>query len=193
VNGSTEAPDSSLIVPLIKRADAEGMGDPPRWRVPDSDIPILEQLTSYLLVAYVFDLPDWFEYVTPRHCERLKLAVDDLRPLGVRNLTRLRSQPTIRTTPELAMFRMDQSLESSLLLADHLWSQVGPKLAGDLVVAVPSRDPCSVAKARRGVLSPRPYERATYGYGKAARNQNWQPLDRPLGGQGLLLLFSVTG
>jgi hypothetical protein len=42
------------------------------------------------VVAYVFDLPDWFEYVTPRHCERLQLAAEDLRPLAVRNLTKRR-------------------------------------------------------------------------------------------------------
>jgi len=80
---SVEARDSSLILPLIKRVKAEGSGDPPQWSVPKADIPIFEELTSYLLVAYVFDLPDWFEYVTPRHCERLQLAAGDLRHLPV--------------------------------------------------------------------------------------------------------------
>lgn len=135
-----EGRDSSLIVPLIKRTDAEGSGDPPPWPVPEADIPIFEELTGYLLVAYVFDLPDRFEYVTPRHCEQLELAAEDLRPLAVRNLTQRRAKPQIRQGGGIASFLLDGSLESSLLLVDHVWWQITPHVAGDLVAAVPSRD-----------------------------------------------------
>jgi len=132
--------DSSMIVPLIKRADAEGIGNPPRWDIPETDIPIIDELTQYLLVAYVFDLPDCFVYVTPRHCDRLQLAAGDLRALAVRNLTRRRAKPQIRRGIAAAGFVLDGNLESSLLLVDHLWPQIAEHLPGDLVAVVPSRD-----------------------------------------------------
>lgn len=139
-----KAPDSSLIVPLMKRAEAEGYGDPPPWPVPESDIPVLEGLTGVLLVAYVFDLPDRFEYVTPRICERLGLGARDLRALAVRNLTRRRTKPQVIRGNEALAFRMDGNLESSLLLVGHLWEQIGPQMPGDLIAAVPSRDTLAV-------------------------------------------------
>jgi hypothetical protein len=81
VTGSTQDHDPSLIVPLIKRAEPEGYGDPPPWPIPEEDVPIFEDLTGHLLVSYVFDLPDWFQCVTPRDCQRLGLATEDCAPL----------------------------------------------------------------------------------------------------------------
>lgn len=42
------------------------------------------------------------------------------------------------------MFVLEGNLESSLLLVDHLWEQIGPQLAGELIAAVPSRDTLAV-------------------------------------------------
>jgi hypothetical protein len=70
----------------------------------------------------------------------MQLNAGDLRPLAVRNLTRRRARPQIKQAPAAAMFVLDVSLESSLLLADHPWEQTGPQLPGELIAAVPSRD-----------------------------------------------------
>jgi hypothetical protein len=70
----------------------------------------------------------------------MQLDADDLRPLAVRKLTRRRARPQIKQAPAAAMFVLDVSLESSLLLADHPWEQTGPQLPGELIAAVPSRD-----------------------------------------------------
>ena len=45
---------------------------------------------------------------------------------------------------EALAFRLDGDLESSLLLVDHLWEQIGPQMPGDLIAAVPSRDTLAV-------------------------------------------------
>jgi uncharacterized protein YtpQ (UPF0354 family) len=134
--------DPSLIVPLIKRTEPEGMDDP--VVLPDQDIPIFEELAGALHVAYVFDLSGMFRYVRPRDCARLQLPAGDLRALAVRNLTRRRDRPQIKQARAAAMFVLDGDLEASLLLVDHLWDQIGPQLPGDLIAAVPSRDTLAV-------------------------------------------------
>jgi uncharacterized protein YtpQ (UPF0354 family) len=131
-------PDPSLIVPLIKRIEPEGMY-PPAY-VPDADLPVTEHLAGGLLITYVFDMPGMFRYLSAGTCSLLKLTIDDLRPLAVRNLTGRRARPQIKGAPTAAMLVLDGDLEASLLLVDHLWEQIGTQLPGDLIAAVPSRD-----------------------------------------------------
>jgi uncharacterized protein YtpQ (UPF0354 family) len=136
--------DASAIVPLIKRFVAEGAGDPPPVTIPESYTPVVEELTPCLGVAYVFDLPDRFEYVTPFYCTRLELGTQDLRPLAVRNLTQRRDKPQITWRGGAGLFTLDGNLEASLLLADHVWWQIAPHVAGDLVAVAPSRTTLAV-------------------------------------------------
>ncbi|HLK75535.1 MAG TPA: hypothetical protein VKU77_18010 [Streptosporangiaceae bacterium] len=130
--------DPSLILPLIKRIEPQSMYPPAS--VPDTDLPVTEQLAGGLLVAYVFDMPGMFRYLSAATCSLLHLTTDDLRPLAVRNLTRRRARPQIKGAPAAAMLVLDGDLEASLLLVDHLWEQIGTQLPGDLIAAVPSRD-----------------------------------------------------
>jgi uncharacterized protein YtpQ (UPF0354 family) len=138
--------DPSLILPLIKRIEPEGMY--PSADVPDTDLPITEQLAGGLLVAYVFDMPGMFRYLSAGTCSLLHLTIGDLRPLAVRNLTRRRARPQIKAAPTGAMLVLDSDLEASLLLVDHLWEQIGTQLPGDLIAAVPSRDTLFVASSQ---------------------------------------------
>jgi hypothetical protein len=133
-----DEPDPSAIVPLIKRVDTGGLGD--AVTLPDSYIPVVERLTPYLWTAYVFDLPGRFDYVTPLDCAHLGLGPANLRSLAVRNLTERRDKPKIRWHGGALTLTLDGNLEASLLLVDHVWPQVSPGVAGDLVAAVPSRD-----------------------------------------------------
>jgi hypothetical protein len=91
--------DSSLIVPLIRRAEPEGAGGscPLSW--PERDTPIAEELAGELYVVYGFDLPGAFRLLSRRDCARMQLDAGDLRPLAVRNLTRRRARPQIKQAP----------------------------------------------------------------------------------------------
>ena len=134
--------DRSLILPLIKRVAPEDPGSV--FVFPGADEPVVEEMAGGLLVAYVFDLPGMFRYVSAADCARLQLAPGDLHSLAVANLTRLRARPQIRQGAAAAMFVLDGDLEASLLLVDHLWEQIGPQLPGDLIAAVPARDTLAV-------------------------------------------------
>jgi uncharacterized protein YtpQ (UPF0354 family) len=138
--------DPSLILPLIKRIDPDGMYPPAD--VAEADLPVTEQLVGGLLVAYVFDLPGMFRYLSAGTCSRLQLTIGDLRPLAVRNLTRRRARPQVKGASAAAMIVLDGDLEASLLLVDHLWEQIGTRLPGDLIAAVPSRDTLVVTSSQ---------------------------------------------
>ena len=105
---------------------------------------IIERLAGDLLVMYAFDLPGRFGFVARRHCEALGLEAGDLRALSVRNLVQRRSKPQIKETDRVIMLILDGGLEASLLLVDMLWDQLAPKIPGDLIAAVPSRDTLAV-------------------------------------------------
>ena len=133
-----------MIVPVIKRGDPRPSDDaivlPPEFR------PLAEELVGELNVMYAFDLPGHFEYLSEHHCKDLGLDPDGLRQLAVRNLTMRRGKPEIlRPSDVVCMLRLDGDLEASLLLVDHLWPQIAPGIAGEIVVAVPSRDVLAVS------------------------------------------------
>ena len=98
----------------------------------------------------------------------MQLDADDLRPLAVRKLTRRHARPQIKQAPAAAMFVLDGSLESSLLLADHPWEQTGPQLPGELIAAVPSRDMPAVTGSQVPAASP-PSPGAQTRYGSTPR------------------------
>jgi uncharacterized protein YtpQ (UPF0354 family) len=127
--------DSSLVLPLIKRAEPPS-GDP----VSLPDPPVMEHLVGDLFVAYVLDLPDMFQYVNESGCGDLGVQVEELRSLAVHNLTRRRPKPEIRQIPGGVGFVLDGDLEASLLLVPWLWDQLDPQIPGDLIAAVPTRD-----------------------------------------------------
>jgi uncharacterized protein YtpQ (UPF0354 family) len=132
-----------MIVPVIKR------------QAPPSDDAVVlpsefsflsDDLAGDLLILYAFDLPGRFEYVTEHDRKAVGLDPDGLRKLSVRNLTRLRGRPEIlRPSGAAVMLTLDRDLEASLLLVDHLWPQLARGIAGETIVAVPSRDVLAVS------------------------------------------------
>ena len=127
--------NSSLIVPLIKRAEPEGQAAHLRCPGRKGDTPIAEELAGELYVFYGFDLPGAFRLLSRRDRARMQLDAGDLRPLAVRNLTRRRARPQIKQAPAAAMFVLDGNLESSHLLVEHLWEQIGPQLPANSATA----------------------------------------------------------
>lgn len=63
-----------------------------------------------------------------------------MRALSVRNPVRSRPKPEIKPGTAGVMLVMDQNVESSQLLVDHLWDQFEPQLPGETIAAVPARD-----------------------------------------------------
>jgi uncharacterized protein YtpQ (UPF0354 family) len=137
---TTEEPDASLIVPLIKAAIPLAASSPP-VDLPAASTPIGGgRLVGELVVMYAFDLPDCFQFVAQRDCERLGLSGTDLLPLAIANLRR-RLPPVQRLgCPPTFGFLAGGNLEASLLLLDEVWDELAPLVPGELVAAVPARD-----------------------------------------------------
>jgi len=132
-----------MIVPVIK-AQVQPSDDaivlPAECSLPSDD------LVGDLFILYAFDLPGHFEYVMEDDRKTLRLDPGGLRKLSVQNLTRLRSKPKIlQPSGEAVVLRLDGDLEASLLLVDHLWPQLARGIAGETIVAVPSRDVLAVS------------------------------------------------
>jgi uncharacterized protein YtpQ (UPF0354 family) len=136
-----EERDPAMIVPLIKRsvkASEETV------QLSGSDELIFEPFNDDLFVAYVFDLPGMFKFVSRNDCEALSLDPGQLRTLAVRNLVKRRRKPEIKQPDSGLMLVLDGDLEASLLLVDILWAQLASQIPGDVVVAIPARDVLAV-------------------------------------------------
>jgi uncharacterized protein YtpQ (UPF0354 family) len=144
-----------MIVPFIMRFEFEPDGTKPARQTASftsdsglkqtlemrrSEELIFEDFVGELMIAYVFDLPSYFQHVNRQDCLDFGIRHDELRALSARNLVHRRPKPTVKQGQACVMFVVDQNLESSLLLVDLLWDKVEQQLAGETVVAVPARD-----------------------------------------------------
>jgi hypothetical protein len=143
-----------MIVPLMKRSEPGDGTRPARQtasfttdsgrrrtiQLSRSEEFVVEDFVGDLLITYVFDLPRYFRHVNRKDCLDIGIRHDELRALSVKNLVRSRPKPEIKPGTAGVMLVMDQNLESSLLLMDHLWDQFEPQLPGETIAAVPARD-----------------------------------------------------
>jgi uncharacterized protein YtpQ (UPF0354 family) len=130
-------PDASRIVPRIK--STEFLAAIRNLGASADDVPVTEPLVGDLLVTYAFDLPEIFQMLTHRD-----MAALGLTPAGVRTaaIANLRGQiREIRTEGELPVLMLvtGNDLEACLLLLDDVWPAFAAKVAGEVVVAVPTR------------------------------------------------------
>jgi uncharacterized protein YtpQ (UPF0354 family) len=127
------------------------------------DSPVLRHLGNGLLVTYVVDSGQSFEYVQNRHLSKAGVTGDDLHAAAVNNLLVFMGERT-RMQPHGNIFAMflDGNFEASLLLADQLWDQSLISYAPNgFVIAVPARDVLAFADVKsvagiaelRGVVS----------------------------------------
>ena len=150
-----EQPSPTMIVPFIMRFELEpDVTKPARQtarftndsglrqtlEMRRSEELVFEDFVGELMIAYVFDLPGYFQHVNRQDCLDFGIRHDQLRALAARNLVHRRPKPVVKHGQACVMFVVDQNLESSLLLVDLLWAQVDRQLAGETVVAVPARD-----------------------------------------------------
>jgi uncharacterized protein YtpQ (UPF0354 family) len=95
-----------------------------------------------MLVAYVVDSGQSFEYVQNRHLAKVGITADDLHATAMNNTLVFMGQRT-RMQPHgnnFAVF-LDGNFEASLLLLDQLWDQALVEYAPNgFAVAVPAGD-----------------------------------------------------
>lgn len=133
--------DASLILPRIKHVDFNaGLS---LAGMPADQLPITEPLVGKLVVTYAFDLPQGFMMVRQQDLTQLGIAREQLRKLSLDNLKK--HTPQIAAEPagadgELRRVVTGNHFEACTLLASNFWKTVATQVAGEVLMAVPSRD-----------------------------------------------------
>jgi uncharacterized protein YtpQ (UPF0354 family) len=124
---------STTFLPLLARAAPDPYGDPAA--------PVLEEFapSADLAIAYSFGPPYGERLVSWLDIDSLGLDRRVLRTEAAANLDALAETARLRGQPPARMLSFD-GLESSLLLADAVWSRLAAEVDGDVVVGVPARD-----------------------------------------------------
>jgi uncharacterized protein YtpQ (UPF0354 family) len=113
------------------------------------DSPVMRDLENGLLVLYVVDTGQAFEFVQNRHLSIAGIDADALHAASMGNFLAYTAERT-RMQPHGSIFALflDGNFEASLLLVDSLWDE---SLAGyapnGFIVAVPTRDVLAFADA----------------------------------------------
>lgn len=134
--------ERAQIVPVIKdnawiaesiAAVKERGGDGPAAYV-------TEPYNAQLSILYAEDRPKQIRYLIPENLEELGLTAAELRPLAIENLRRLLPEIELHRSPTVTMITAGGSYEASLLLLDEVWKGDVVPVAGETVVAIPTRD-----------------------------------------------------
>jgi uncharacterized protein YtpQ (UPF0354 family) len=101
---------------------------------------VSEPLVADLHIVFACDTSQGISYLLEHQRQALGLSAAALRPLAMDNFHRIMPQIEIVGTGPLFMLKADGNYESSLLLADKLWTDTASSVQGELVAAVPARD-----------------------------------------------------
>lgn len=101
---------------------------------------VTEPLVADIYVAYACDSEKGISYLTEGRRKALGLSVAALRPLALANFHRIIPELQVVGAGPVFMLKADGNYESSMLLADKLWTDKSTAVQGELVAAVPARD-----------------------------------------------------
>ncbi len=102
---------------------------------------VYEQLNDILYIVYAFDTPTAIRFLSEEDLGKLGIERNGLRELAMSNLKDALPEIQLKGDPSsLSMIIADGNYESSLLLADKLWTKDQFPVKGDIVVYVPTRD-----------------------------------------------------
>ena len=112
---------------------------------------VTTQLAEGIVVAYGLDLGPNFEMITTGHCKKFSITVEDLIALSERNLLartdgriNVEKMDFSSSIPEAEPFyrvRLDNNLDSSIMLVDDFWQQASGMLRTNLVaVTLPAKN-----------------------------------------------------
>jgi uncharacterized protein YtpQ (UPF0354 family) len=105
--------------------------------------PVITDLGNGLLVSYIVDHGNHFEYVLERHLADCDLSQSELHQRAINNLLELARTTHIDIRPHCNIFAVifGGNFEASLILLDGLWEHYLNHLAPNgFVVAIPCRD-----------------------------------------------------
>jgi len=129
---------------LNVRIDATG--------VLEGDGPIVRATGGLFAVFYAVDEGSHYTYVTNRDLEAVGIKLDDLHAIGMRNLAaRINGEPGLQLerTGTFTGLAIGGDFEASLVLLDAVWAErLKGEVAGNFVVAVPTRDVCAYCDSR---------------------------------------------
>lgn len=108
-------------------------------KVPADRRPLSEPLVGLLVVAYVEDLDDTMDYVSPSHLQRLGMDVDTLRSHALQNLHARLPQLRLEGGGGRYAARLDRNYDASMVLFFEEW-RAGMDLAGEPILAIAARD-----------------------------------------------------
>jgi uncharacterized protein YtpQ (UPF0354 family) len=114
--------------------------------------PVVRATGGLFGVFYAVDEGSHYTFVTNRDLEAVGIKVDDLHAIGMRNLTaRINGEPGLHLerTRTFTGLGIGGDFEASLVLLDTVWAErLKGEVAGNFVVAVPTRDVCAYCDSR---------------------------------------------
>jgi uncharacterized protein YtpQ (UPF0354 family) len=123
------------IKPSLKGAEAT-------VQLKREDEPVLRNLGNGLLVAYLVDIGEVFEYIQVRDLIRAGLTEEELHERSMANLVALmNARLDIKPYGNVSAVFLDGNIESSLLLVDELWdSRLASMRKYGFIAVAPARD-----------------------------------------------------
>lgn len=112
-----------------------------------------ESLNSELVVLFVQDNARSVRFLSRASVAQLGVATEQLRQRAVQNFRKRLSGVQSQQRDDVFLFQLDGFYEASLLLVDELWQSAALKVAGELLVTVPSRDILMFTGARSAHLA----------------------------------------
>lgn len=131
--------DTRRIVPIIKPRAWLAQSQLAAAHATPFDF-VTDDLNTELVVVYVEDDKRNLRYLSAAQLAELGLTQQALRPLALENLMRLLPQIQLHSAGPVSMLTAGGNYEASLLLVKEFWSAGKVQVAGEIVVAVPSRD-----------------------------------------------------
>jgi uncharacterized protein YtpQ (UPF0354 family) len=138
--GDADRQFCTRAVAYLKRAlPADGPGTV----LSHQESPVLTDLANGLLVAYLVDQEDSFQYVQYRHLAAAGISEAELYHYGISNLSALLDQKGADVRPYQNIFAVlfGGNFEANLILLDDLWNRALAHLAPNgFIAAIPCRD-----------------------------------------------------
>lgn len=128
--------DATRIVPVIRDA---GYDASVRQGGPASAM-ARDPYNAHLAIFYAEDTTTSIRYLTELELEALGFSRDGRRDIAVDNLRNLLPDVQAQGGEGSYILMADGTHEASLMLLDDIWTGGAMQVAGDFVVAVPSRD-----------------------------------------------------
>jgi hypothetical protein len=115
-----------------------------------SDSLVTRPFIGRLLITYLVDQGDRFQYVQHRHLDAVGFTEDRLHSCALHNLGLRTAGGEVRIAlrGSITAVFFDGNLESSLMLLDPFWQYIADRLGGgEAIAAAPTRDMLAVCPA----------------------------------------------